>query len=169
MAIPSPLVCCNLNQWMMDPHRIITLYRHSHRRQAAVLQPCGVKKMTNRLMTSAAILAFVYATAILSPAFAQDDGTGEDVGGVVTIDDGVLNDGDTPVEGGDPVPYGPDDCIDCNVAPTMVDDGGRPVGENFRGDVDPVTEAFSRSEGGSDDSDEICDHTKMGNAAKVCP
>jgi hypothetical protein len=137
------------------------------------------RDMTNRLMTSAAILAFVCSTALLSPAFAQDEGTGgdpvteltdpaigEDVGGEVTIDEGVLNDGDIPVEGGDPVPYGPEDCIDCNVAPTAVDGGVRPEGENFRGDL-PVAEAFSRSESG--DSDDICDHTKMGAAAKVCP
>ena len=138
--------------------------------------------MTYRLMTSAAIVAFVCATAMLSPAFAQDEGTGdepgteltdpapgEDIGGEVTIDDGVLNDGDVLVEGGDPVPYGPEDCIDCNVAPTMADGGDRPEAENFRGDLTPAVEALSRVESGSDDSDGICDHTKMGAAAKVCP
>jgi hypothetical protein len=151
--------------------------------------------MTNRLMTSAAILAFVCSTALLSPAFAQDEGTGEEPGteltdpmpgediggGEVTIDDGVLNDGDgeIAVEDGEPVPYGPEDCIDCNVAPTMVelDGGDRPLGENFRdnsgGDSgDSITTggkrvlgAIARVEG----ADTLCDIGDVVNAAKVCP
>jgi len=151
--------------------------------------------MTNRLMTSAAILAFVCSTALLSPAFAQDAGAGEELvdpmpaeggedvggGGEVTIDDGTLNDGagEIAVEEGEPVPYGPEDCIDCNVAPTMVEmDGGeRPVGENFRdnsgGGSDtsvttggqPILGAIARVES----ADTLCDIGDVANAAKVCP
>lgn len=120
--------------------------------------------MTNWLMGTAAILAFVCSTVVLTPAFAQDEGGGEDVGGEVVIDDGVLNDGDIPVEGGEVVPYGPEDCVECNGAPVTADGGGRPEGENYRGDI--PNESFART--GSDSSDEICDHTKMGKAATVC-
>jgi hypothetical protein len=133
--------------------------------------------MTNWLMGTAAILAFVCGTAVLTPAFAQDegtieegtiepgeevvdpmpeDGTGEEVVGEV-VEEEVVNDGEV-------VPYGPEDCIECSGGPTTADGGGRPEGENYRGDV--VNEAFART--GSDSSDEICDHTKMGKAATIC-
>jgi hypothetical protein len=124
--------------------------------------------MTNRLLTSAAILAFVCSTSLLSPAYAQDEGTGEDTGGELVDpmpDEGSGDGGDVVINDGEVVPYGPEDCIDCNVAPTMVDVGDRPEGENYRSDV-LNNEAFSRA--GSDDSDEICDPTKMGKAATIC-
>jgi hypothetical protein len=131
-------------------------------------------QMNNLLMTSAAVLAFLCASALTAPAYAQDEEPGTEV--IDPMPDEGSGDGGEAVDGeevvyddGEPgVPYGPEDCIDCNAVPTMVDVGGRPEGENFRGDL-PAVEAFSRSEGGSDDSDAICDHTKMGNAAKVCP
>lgn len=152
--------------------------------------------MTNSLMLTTALLAFVCSAALLSPVYAQDEPTGEELvdpmpadggedvgGGAVSIDEGMMNDGDgeIAVEGGDPVAYGPEECIDCNVAPTMVemDGGGRPVGENFRdnsgGDSDAgssvttggkrVFGAIARVEG----ADTLCDIGDVVNAAKVCP
>jgi hypothetical protein len=119
--------------------------------------------MTNWLMGTATILAFVCGTAVLTPAFAQDEGTiepGEEVIDPLP-DDGT---GEEVVNDGEAVPYGPEDCIECNVGPTTADGGGRPEGENFRGDV--LNETVART--GSDSSDEICDHTKMGKAATIC-
>jgi hypothetical protein len=144
--------------------------------------------MMNRFTANAALVAFVCATAMLQPAFAQeegggedpgtelvdpvpDNGTGEDVGGEVTIDDGILNDGDgdIAVEDGEVVPYGPDDCIDCNVAPTTVNVTDRPEGENYRGDLVKGVTTTAIDAGNSADGDSICDHTKTGDAAKICP
>ncbi len=140
--------------------------------------------MTYREKTSGVILALLCSVAFSAPAMAQDAdpgtdpgievidpintdgiGDGQELGGDEgTVDPTVMNDGD----GGEPgVPYGPEDCIDCNVAPTLADGGGRPVGENFRGNVDQPATVVDRTESG--DSDDICDITKMGNAAKVCP
>jgi hypothetical protein len=139
--------------------------------------------MTFREKTSGVILALLCSVAFSAPAIAQDAGDGTEVtdpintdgigdgqelgGDEGTVDPTVQNDGDGTVEPG--VPYGPEDCIDCNSAPTVMnmDGGGRPVGENFRGDVDQPAVVVERSESG--DSDDICDITKMGNAAKVCP
>jgi hypothetical protein len=138
--------------------------------------------MTFREKTSGVILALLCSVAFSAPVMAQDTGDGTEVtdpvntdgigdgqelgGDEGTVDPTVQNDGDGTVEPG--VPYGPEDCIDCNSAPTVMnmDGGGRPVGENFRGNVDPTTGSVAR---GESSNDEICDITKMGDAAKVCP
>jgi hypothetical protein len=80
----------------------------------------------------------------------EDPGVVEDDAGepVENLEDGNPE-GGNPEEGGEPVAYGPDDCIDCNVAPTTAFDGdSRGGAENQRGGVDTGSRSVARDSSG---------------------